>query len=608
MMDFFKREKNAVNELKIYKNIFEGESYAMLIMSSAGEIIDSNKKFDNLFKVDKKSLLTKKLFHLVNGNIYNLDELVKIFQNRKDLGTFVVETKYLFGENELPLKITFSHMSLENESQASIYIKFEDMTQEVSLKNLKYHDPLTNLPNQQQAFLDISVYINKSQFEEHRFAILLLAIDDFIKLRSHLGYRKVNNLVSIISKNLQFLADELDSTVYHVTRNNYLLLLSEITAEEEIETIHQKITTDLCKLMDEADFMNPTFSIGAALFPQSGHGVETLLDNAYKALYAAQKSGTGKMVIDKGTLVDSETIDELELIKEMKYGLENDQFLLYYQPLMDMSTGKISGAEALVRWNHPEHGFISPSSFIPLAKKSGFIIQLGKFIIKQAIKQQKQWEIFNFSNIEIAIKITLREIETAGFVEYIESQLSEYNIKQELIRFEIPENVAMVNTGIAKREFEALKSLGVSLSLDNFGMGLSSLAYLHKLPLDTLKIDYSFVLDIVENEKHQKIVNAMINLGHNFDLKVVASGIEDQEIYTLLKSYGCDIAQGFYLSKPLPAFEFQEMIREDVNIMSNSQIVKRKTILKDDYFDLYSKKPTSKIIKERDEFDLYGLK
>ncbi len=607
MLDFLNRDKNTTNTLSIYKSIFKSENCAMLIISSMGDLIDTNEELDNLLKIKKVLLPVKKLFHLVNGDAYNLNELLKIFQNRKDTGTFSVESKYIFEEDELPLNLIFSHITTDDKSQSLICIKFENMTQELFLKSLKYHDQLTGLPNQQQAFLDISIYINRSQFGDHKFAILLLAIDDLVKLRSNFGHSKMNNLVIVIAKNLQFLAQELDVTVYQVTCHGYLLLLPDVSTEEEIETIHCKITADLSKILNEVDFMNPTFSIGATLFPQGGGGAETLLDNVYNALNEANKRGSGKMILNRGTLVDSEMTDELELLNNMKFGLENNQFLLHYQPLIDMNTGKITGAEALVRWNHPKLGFIPPLSFIPLAKKSGFIIQLGKFIIKQAIKQQKQWEVFDFNNIEISIKVTLREIETEGFVKYIEDQLIEYDIKQELIRFEIPENVAMISTGVAKREFESLKRLGVSLSLDNFGTGLSSLAYLRELPLDMLKIDYSFILDIVGNKEHQKIVKAMIDLGHNFDLNIVASGIEKPEIYDLLKSYGCDMAQGYYLSEPLPTFEFQEILRHDVDMMSSIRTKKRKATQKDDYYDLYSEKLKNSP-RKRDKIDYYRLR
>jgi len=615
MINIFKHEKRNENINDIYKTSFQNATEAILILNNLGEIIDSNIKFKNLFETESVSILTKKVLRLINDNVESLNQLVKIFQNRSDdLGVFAVEAKLIREGNNIPLKITFLNIKLEDKSPPFICVRFHDMTQEIRLKNINYIDLLTNLPNQQQAFLDISLYINKSQFQERKFALLLIAMDDFIQLRAYLGYKIVNTLVITIAKNLQFLAQELDGKTYHFTRNNFLLFIPDITTEEEIESIHQKITADLSKLTRDLEFGDLTFSMGATLFPQSGYGVDLLIDNSYKALDKAKKSGHGKIVVDKGLLEDNEILDELTLLKEMKFGLANNQFLLYYLPLIDMSTGKITGAEALVRWNHPERGLIPPASFIPLAQKTGFIVQLGQFIIHQAIKQQKQWEVLDFHNIEIAIKITLREIETGGLVSFIEDEFMTYNIRPELIRFEIPENVAMINTGVAKKEFELLKRLGVSLTLDNFGMGLSSLAYLRELPLDTLKINYSFVLDILNNKEHQKIVKAIITLGHNFDLKVVAAGIESQEIYSLLKSYGCDTAQGFYLSKPLPAFEFQEMIRDDISLIGgSSRVEKEKELSIDDYFDLYREKTKKELVFDLDKYDLdkfdaYGLK
>ncbi|MBL0720981.1 MAG: EAL domain-containing protein, partial [Sulfurovum sp.] len=234
----------------------------------------------------------------------------------------------------------------------------------------------------------------------------------------------------------------------------------------------------------------------------------------------------------------------------------------YYQPYIDMNSGTIEGAEALIRWKHPDRGLISPIEFIPLAEKTGFIIELGKFVIEEAIKQQKKWELFDFHKLPIAINLSLREIETGDMVDFVEQLLKKYQINPALLNFEITENIGMVNAEVAKKEFLALKKLGVSLALDDFGTGYASFSYLKDFPLDILKIDLTFISNIIANEEHQKIVKAMINLGHNFNLKVIAKGIEDKETHDLIQSYKCDMAQGYYFSKPLPVFEFQELIRK----------------------------------------------
>ncbi len=599
-MDYFKRDKTK----DIYRDIFLNSEDAMLIVNSSAEIIDSNNKFNELIQHDREVLLSVKMFEVANGDIYSLKELLAIFQKRRDtLSGFSVESRLINNEEMLSLQILFMGASSENEDKDRICLTFRDMAQKYQMRSLSTHDLITNLPNQKEAFKDIAYYINKSQSANDSFCLLLLSIDNFIGMRAHLGYQATDVLVVQIAKNLQLLVDEVDGSLYQMTRNNFLLLIPDIGTYEEVETFGKIIKIDLTRMLeDHTKNINLTFAIGATLFPNSATGVEHLVDYTCQALFRANQKGDGQIVIDASKVVTSDDMDESMLHKEMQKGLAENQFLLYYQPLFDMSTGKISGAEALVRWNHPERGFISPSLFIPIAKKTGFIVQLGKFIIKQAIKQQKQWEIFNFKDIEIAINITLREIETGGLVAYIEDEFKLHAVKQKLIRFEIPENVAMINTGIAKREFEALKDLGVSLSLDNFGLGQSSIICLRALPLDTLKIDYSLILDILKNEEHQKIVKTMIELGHNFDLNVVASGIENAKIYALLKSYGCDTAQGFYLSKPLPAFEFQEMIRDDVNIeaRSNKKIRDKENSI-DEYYGLYGNKPIDKS-KRKDKF------
>jgi polar amino acid transport system substrate-binding protein len=248
----------------------------------------------------------------------------------------------------------------------------------------------------------------------------------------------------------------------------------------------------------------------------------------------------------------------------LKQALKLDEFELYYQPYIDMKTGKILGAEALLRWNHSYLGVIPPREFIPLAKKTGLIVEIDKLVIKKAIKQQKQWQLFGYNEIQIAINLTLREVERGDLLSFMKIELNKHKIDPKLINFDISESVTMLDTQITKDHFIALKELGISLALDDFGTGHSSFSHLKDFPLDTLKINVPFVSNMIQNEGYQKIVKAIIDIGHNFDLKVMAKGVEDTQTYQMLKDYGCDVAQGYYFSKPLPVFDFQELIRRDI--------------------------------------------
>jgi polar amino acid transport system substrate-binding protein len=214
-----------------------------------------------------------------------------------------------------------------------------------------------------------------------------------------------------------------------------------------------------------------------------------------------------------------------------------------------------------MQWKHGEYGYVSPEVFIPMLEKSGSIIELGRYVLSKVLKQHKQWELFKFKPIELSINMSLREIEAEGFVENVIHQLKEHQVAPEFIKFEITEGVAMKNEALAERQLYELKKLGVSISLDDFGIGYTSFAYLKKFPADILKIDKSLVDYILENREDQRIVKAMIELGHNLGMKITVEGIENKEMADMISSYGCDYLQGYYFGRPLPAYEFQELIR-----------------------------------------------
>jgi polar amino acid transport system substrate-binding protein len=245
----------------------------------------------------------------------------------------------------------------------------------------------------------------------------------------------------------------------------------------------------------------------------------------------------------------------------MQKGLDNDEFEVYYQPIIKVENEEVIGAEALIRWIHPRYGFIPPDVFIGLMEKTGFIVKLGQFVLEEVLKQQKRWELFKFKQIHVSINVSMIEIATGDFVEHVEQELIHHQVNPELIKFEITEGTAMISEIQTEKYFYKLKKLGVGISLDDFGTGYTSFTYLKKFPADILKIDKSLVDHILLNTEDQRIVKAMIELGHNLGMKIVVEGIETKKMVALLASYECDYMQGYYFAKPLPVFEFQKLLR-----------------------------------------------
>ena len=557
---FYIRSRKLSQKIKLLLQASNNSKEGFLIISPSKKIIESNLIFRNMFGSSKKELEGAKIIKEAHGELKSIFDLISCQKKHlKSLKSFTLQASLVQKSDDIPIQITLDSLN------GNIIVLIRDISQELIASQSSHRDILTNLPNQTQAMIDIGMFISKTHATHNTFGLILLSIDHFYGLRAILGYRATDMLIGKIVESLRYFSREINSSVYQMTRSNFLLLVPNITTQNDVLKIIDTIHGDLQKLVNlDAQYVDLTFSSGVSFYPNGGNGVDILIDNVYKALAQAQEKGNAQVVIDRDLEPNDDMSYEIGLFSEMKLGLKNNQFELFYQPFIDIKTGDIKGAEALIRWRHPQKGLISPAQFIPLAEKTGFIIELGKFVIQEAVKQQKKWELFEFSKLPIAINLTLREIEEGDMVEFLAELLDKYQIDPSLLEFEIRENIAIINADIAKKEFVALKKLGVSLALDDFGTGYSSFFYLRDFPLDTLKIDLSFVKNIITNKEHQKIVKAMIDLGHNFELKVVAEGVEDDETYQLLKSYNCDEAQGYYFSKPLPAFEFQELIRKEI--------------------------------------------
>jgi len=600
-------------QLSIFERTFKNANSAIVVIDDKTDVVYSNDMVETLFGSYSKMMSSEKLFLLENNQSISMKHLIenhKNHQTKDNSNTNIfsdVNARLLTSSDRVPVEIFFNSFRLKKSTYTSIMMY--DKSKELTPTELNRQDFLLDIPNQNQAIFDI----NEMILLNRKFALVLISIDDFYKLKGSLGQITTDLFIKKIVEHLKSFLVGVEGVLYSASSDTFLIKIPDIDVDEYIEGLAHKIKNDIKAIMDAQSIpMDISFSIGANFFPFYGNGSTMLLDNTYKALLKAKEQGKCMIYIDKNIPTDYTKSDEFKLYNEMKVAIDEKQFELYYQPLFDIKTGVIIEAEALVRWNHPTRGFISPIEFIPIAKKTGLIIKLGEFVITQIIKQQKKWEIYNFPPIKVSINITLREIETGDLVSFIKSELYKNQIHPEFIKLEITENIAMTNAGIARREFMSLKKLGVSLGLDNFGKGQSSFGYLKTLPINSIQIDRMFVTDLVTNIEHQKIVKAIVALGHNFDLKVLVGGIEDKQTYDLLKSYGCDIVQGYYFSRPLAVTDFQHLLREEINISSMIDISSKfhrekiQDIEIEDAFNLYSKTEGSQDLEIKDPFDIYA--
>jgi len=462
-------------------------------------------------------------------------------------------------QKELPINLFID--TVPQAMQTYTIISMHDLTAVHQTAGMEYKHRLTSLPNQLQAQKDFPMLYSKVHVENKKIALMLLHFDNFTRLRSIVGYEQSDNIIIKFSRYLKNIVSELNISVYHTFDNHFLLTVSNMETLEQIEVLAREIQLKIASAykLDDAN-LHLTVSIGISVYPDSGT-TRQLLDHCYKALEKAQNGGDGHVELFIPAK-NKNKFDELTLHNDMQAALDKGEFEVYYQPIVNAQTQEIVSAEALIRWIHPTLGFIPPDIFIGLMEKTGFIIKLGQYILEEVLKQLRRWQLFKFKQIGISVNVSMVEIATGEFVQHVKERLEYHKIDPALIKFEITEGLAMQNEGETEKYFYDLKKLGVSILLDDFGTGYTSFTYLKKFPADIVKIDKTLIDYIVENEDDRRIVKAMIDLGHNLGMKIVVEGVENKEMVKILNGFGCDYIQGYYFSKPLPVFEFQQLLRE----------------------------------------------
>lgn len=554
------------SKVKVLQKVFDISEEGILILSDKQEVIYANKTMIKLFKLGEDFMQNP--LHImpkveVKKSWIELGELIRKREesSQKKMHLFL-QTKLLVGDkDEIPVNLYIDSSAIDDEYKIWWnIISIHNLSKEKESVSAAYRHKLTNLPNQSQAFMDLNSLYSKIHLDNKKLALVLINIDNFSQLRAIIGYEQANVILIKFAKYLEQLAKESSFYVYHIFHNDFLLSVPGVESSDEIIKLSKQLQEQLVSFYKMEDVrLHLTASIGISIYPESGSRLN-LFDNAYKALAEAQKSGHGRINIYKADVL-KHGYDELILYNEMHEALGKNEFEVHYQPIIEVKNKEIVSAEALIRWRHPEYGLIPPDVFIPMMEKTGFIVEIGRYVLEEVLKQQKRWELFQFKQIEVSINMSLLEIETEGFIENVTKQLVHHQIDPELIKFEITESSAMSHEGEVDAQLLELKNLGVSIALDDFGTGYTSFGYLKKFPADVLKIDKTLVDYILVNRDDQRIVKAMIELGHNLGMKIVVEGIENERMVQMIASYGCDYMQGYYFSKPLPVFEFQKLLR-----------------------------------------------
>jgi len=433
----------------------------------------------------------------------------------------------------------------------------EERTAEVDF--LAYYDTMTQLPNRALFEDRLAQAIAMAKSAGQTLGVLFISLDQFKKVNDTLGHGPGDILLREFAERLKSCIEQTD-TIARFGSDEFALLRTQIEGPDDvIETIGS--LSQVLKFGFELNGQElfATASVGISLFPFDGDDGQTLLKNAGAALYKAKRSGGANYQFYTADIHDRAS-RRLSLETTLRRALQNQEFLLHYQPKVSVDSLEITGVEALVRWHHPQLGLISPAEFIPLAEDTGLIIPIGQWVLKEACLQNKRWQNQGFARIRMAVNISARQLHDQAFADTVIKALRETNLEPEYLELELTESSIMQNAELAANVLSRLKSMGIYCSIDDFGTGFSSLASLKRLPINALKIDKSFVSEAPSEPDDAALVLAIITLAHNLRLRVIAEGVETEEQLRLLHLLRCDEIQGSLFSKPLPADALESLL------------------------------------------------
>jgi len=554
---------HAENELKFFKREKEYSVEAMMVCSAEREILFANGAAKTLFSLKK------------NEDTYVIDGIAELkLATAEPIDFFdAIERKSHASKESFHFKdallvvngekcvvdIYIDRNSWNINNSITCIVDMDAKRRNEALKQDGKVDFLTGLPSQFTSLSDINTEVIKSQKKSESFALFLLGVDHFSDMQTTLGQSYTNTVLKNMATYFTENPDE-NRKVYRMDCDKFLLLIRHIDEDELARKVARKLIIDINHYYNGDVSTNLTVSFGIARYPIHGENATKLINHVYIALDNAQKDSVSNIeIFNQETQVIHK--DELKINEEIISGLKNEEFLLYYQPIFDLKEEVMVGAEALIRWNHPKRGLITPDKFLEVARRTGLIVDIGEYVFKEAMGQRKQWDELGFHKFKITLNLSLREMQVDALVKKINILFEEHKMDHFDFNLDISEEDAMANIKKTAIDFELFKDAGLSISLDHFGAGYSSLKFLQALPITMLKIDRSLIFDLSSSMDHQMAVKGIISLAHALGYGVVAEGVETSKEVAVLRNLNCDHAQGYLFSRPLPVFEFQELLR-----------------------------------------------
>jgi diguanylate cyclase (GGDEF)-like protein/PAS domain S-box-containing protein len=555
--------------LELFRVAFDNASIGMALVSETGRWTRVNRSLCDILGYTKEELLARDFQTVlhpddVDASVARIDQLLK-----GTVSTFQIETRYLHKSGSV-VTASWSVSKAEVDGNDSVHLIFQiqDITDrkkaEARLLHDAFHDGLTGLPNRALLIDHLKLTIARTKRNKgQKFAVLFLDLDRFKVVNDSLGHIVGDQLLIGIARRLEFCLREGD-TVARVGGDEFTILLEDLTDEAEAGVVAERIQNELRNpFMIGGREVFTTVSIGIAPGSRGYEQPDEILRDADTAMYRAKSQGKARHeVFDED--MHALALNLLQMETDLRRALERKEFIVEYQPIVSLSDFRLCGFEALIRWQHPERGLISPLDFIPVAEECGQILEIGRWVLEQACIEMQRWQQrFPADHpLYVTVNLSVKQFAQLDLIDQVKESLRISGLDPNCLKLEITESVVMDNIETATAMLFQLRALGVRLSIDDFGTGYSSLSYLHRFPIDTLKIDRSFVTSIVNDKENIEIVRTILMLAENLGMDVVAEGVETQEQMSILRQLFCHSGQGFFFSKAMNVTQVEQMISE----------------------------------------------
>ena len=564
IQDITKR-KEASEQLKLAANVFTHAHEGIVITDSAGNIVEVNETFSLITGYSRDEVLGK------NPRIFQSGRQTPLFY--ESLWSALLKNKHWSGElwnrrknGEVFAEIvTISAITDSNDKVQNYVALFTDITSlkehQQQLERIAHYDVLTNLPNRTLLADRIQQAILQSDRHKKSLAVAYLDLDNFKAVNDTHGHQVGDELLVVISQRMKEALREGD-TLARIGGDEFIAVLADISGDASYESVlNRLLQATAVPVIIEGIKLQTSASIGVTIYPQDNTSADLLIRHADQAMYIAKQSGRGHYhLFDINQ--DAAVKIQREGIKDIQQALERQQFVLYYQPKVNMNTGEVIGAEALIRWLHPERGIVSPGDFLPIIENHPMSIEIGEWVIDTALTQISEWKSAGL-DIPVSVNVSAHQLQQRNFVAKLTRTLAQHpEISPQRLELEILETSALEDISEVSEIMHACQEIGVNFSLDDFGTGYSSLTYLRRLPAELLKIDQSFVRDMLEDPDDRAIVQGVISLSTAFNRQVIAEGVETIAHGTQLLAMGCELAQGYGIARPMPAAEIAKWIEQ----------------------------------------------